>query len=177
MLQFQKLGGQVDIIRDYLQNSSIEFCDLSLGVKFMWQDEYLIEYAIYNDTLILKESCKSHKNAFYFPMGKDIDGALLQIENYCKTNNIPLLFGYIDNAGKEFLNNRYFDLEVYSDRDWCDYIYNAQEFKAFVGKKYSGQRNHINKFKKLYPSFVFRKIEEKDIAPVIKFLHLYKRQK
>ena len=70
MLQFTKLEKNVKIIEPYIKQSEISFCDISLGVRFMWGDEFIIEYAIYNDTLIMKEDSPDYKNSFYYPMGR-----------------------------------------------------------------------------------------------------------
>ena len=55
MLEFKKLGKDVSKIKRYIERSPISFCDISLGVKFGWAEEFVVEYAVYNDTLILKE--------------------------------------------------------------------------------------------------------------------------
>ena len=176
MLNFKPLKGQVEIIKEYINSSDIEFCDISIGAKYMWRDVYFIDYAFCGETLILKESCESYQNAFYFPFGKEIDKALCEIEEYCIANSIPLLFCCIDNEKAKFLKNRYFNAEVESSLDWNDYIYNAQEFKNFKGKKYNGQRNHINKFKKLYPDYKFKVIEQQDLPRIFEFLQEFEKQ-
>ncbi len=88
MLKFKKLGdnlNEINALRGYTDRSKVSFCDISVGVKYMWRDDFVIDYAIYNDTLIMRESCPDYKNAFYYPIGKDEQGALNEIENYCRT--------------------------------------------------------------------------------------------
>ena len=41
------------------------------------------------------------------------------------------------------------------DRDWCDYLYSIKDLCALAGKKYHGQKNHLNKFRKTYPDARF----------------------
>ena len=83
MLEFKRLE-EVNLIKEYIKQSQIQFCDISLGVRYMWGDDFMVDYAIFDDTLILKESCIDYQNAFYYPMGKNIDGAIEQIEEYMK---------------------------------------------------------------------------------------------
>ena len=170
MIQFKKLGEDVNIIKDFLEQSESAFCDISIGIKYMWRDEYVIDYAILDDTLIMKESSNDYKDVFYYPMGKNVDLALIEIEKYCKINNIPLVFGCVQNDVALKLNNRYNKVEIISDRDWDDYIYDAEKFKTYSGKKYSGQRNHVNKFKKLYPDYKVCVLQKQDYQKIEKFL-------
>ena len=177
MLEFKTLGKKVNIIKPYLERSTISFCDISLGIKYAWRDEFKLEYAIFNDTLILKESGHGRKDAFYYPIGKDENGALSEIEQYCLKNFKPLSFCYIDDAKAKELSARYYLTTDRCERDWCDYIYLADAFKSYSGKKLSGQRNHVNKFKKNYPNYKFRKIEREDLDAVKDFLDEYARER
>ena len=173
MLQFTPLGKNVNLIKEYVRKSEISFCDISLGVKFMWRDDFIIDYAVINDTLILKESSQDYADAFYYPMGSDIDGALKEIEKYCIKNHKPLLFCCIDNLKAAALASRYNKVNVKNDRDWSDYIYDAEKFKTYSGKKFSGQRNHVNKFKRLYPDYKFKVIDQNDFSRIKEFLLEY----
>lgn len=170
MMQFKRLDKDVNIIEKYLKQSEISFCDLSLGVRFMWGDEFVVDYCIVNDTLICKETCPDYKDAFYYPIGKDVDGALSLIEEYTQKQNIPLKFCCIDNRIAGHLSKRYQSVEISNDRDWSDYIYDAEKFKTYSGKKFSGQRNHVNKFKRLYPDYKFKTIEQSDFVRIKEFL-------
>lgn len=176
MLQFKSLEEDLLLVKDYFALSPVKFCDVTIGVRYIWGEDFKVEYAIYNDTLILKESCPDYKNAFYFPMGKDPLGSLEKIEDYALENAIPLRFCCIDNATTVFLTNRYNDVEIYNDRAWSDYIYDAEKFKTFSGKKYSGQRNHINKFKKTYPQYQFKIIEKSDVKDLLAFIVEYEKE-
>ncbi|MCQ2387304.1 MAG: GNAT family N-acetyltransferase [Clostridia bacterium] len=173
MLEFFKIEKDTLKFAEWFNKSEIQFCDLSVGTKFLWRAGFSCDYAFFNDTLIIKESCSDYKDAFYFPIGKDVDGALKEIENYVKEKNGELKFCCIDNVHAVNLSERYFKTKVYNDRNWSDYIYDANSFKSFVGKKYSGQRNHINKFKKLYPDAKVRDIEFCDVEKIKNFLCEY----
>ncbi len=174
-MQFTRLDeNNIEQIKEFLGRSDISFCDISLGAKFMWRNEYVIDFCVINDTLVMKETCSEYENVFYYPMGADVDGALNQIESYCRERFIDLEFCCIDDIHAERLKKRYYDCEAYHDRDWDDYIYTAEQFKTYSGKKLSGQRNHVNKFKKLYPDYSFKVVEEADIPLIESFLEQYK---
>ena len=175
MLKFIPLGKNVLDIKEYVPKSKISFCDISLGVKYMWRDDFKIEYAIYNDTLIMKESCRDYQNAFYYPIGSDVDGALKQIEDYCLQKGKSLKFCCIDNETAVQLSSRYERVKITNDRDWSDYIYDAEKFRTYSGKKLSGQRNHVNKFKKLYPNYTFCEYSVDKLPAVKQFLSDFER--
>ncbi len=175
MLEFIRLKENVIDISDFMEKSEIEFCDYSIGAKYIWRDEFIIEYAIYNDTLIMKESCEDYSTGFYYPIGKDVCGALDKIEEYCMKEGCPLVFCCIDNAKASELLERYPFAKVMNERDWSDYIYDAEKFKTYSGKKLSGQRNHVNKFKKLYPDYRFSVVNEQDFKDIEIFLEEYER--
>ena len=52
-------------------------------------------------------------------------------------------------ASRLFL--RYPVVRLINERPWKDYIYRRKDLAEFAGRHYSGQRNHINKFRKLFP--------------------------
>lgn len=174
-MQFIPLGKNIEILKEYLPYSKVEFCDLSIGVKYMWSEEYKIEYAVFDSTLILKEQGPDYADVFYYPMGKNVLGAIEEIEKHCKENFLDLTFCCIDDNLAERLSSRYHNASVYHEREWDDYIYTAEQFKTYAGKKLSGKRNHVNKFKKTYPNYKTKIIERVDIPKVLEFLDEYKR--
>lgn len=174
MLKFTEITkDNVIDLKKYFDQTEIEFCDISVGTRFLWRKEFKASFAIFNDTLVMTESSKENGAVFYYPIGKDVKGALSEIENYCQKNFIPLVFCYIDNAHVEEFIKRYHEVEIYNDRNWSDYIYLAENFRAYKGKKFSGQRNHVNKFKKTYTDYEFRKIVPEDNAKILEFFEKY----
>ena len=174
-MQFTRLTEEnINLIKDYFELSTISFCDISLGEKYMWRDEYVIDFAFHNQTLIMKESCSEYKDVFYYPIGRDIEGSLIAIEEYCHENDLQLEFCCIDDKTACILKDRYFDTEIFFEREWNDYIYTAEQFKTYAGKRLSGQRNHVNKFKKTYPNYSFKQVEQNDLPALHEFLERYK---
>lgn len=160
-------------LNKYFNQTKIEFCDISVGTRFLWGHEFKAEFAIFNDTLILKETSNVSGTVFYYPIGADVNSALSKIEEYAEKTKTPLVFCYIDNAHVDFFKDRYGLVEIFSDRDWCDYIYLAEDFRGYKGKKLSGQRNHVNKFRKTYPTAEFRRISTNDTGAIMEFFSKY----
>ena len=176
MITLTKLGRNIDPIRPFIKRYGGIFNDLTLGTRFMWGDEFGIEYAIYKDTLIMRETFSKH-TSFYYPLGENVDAALAEIEEYCKaTGEGSIAFGCLTEKQVAELLKRYAGAETKSYRDWCDYIYPAEQFFAYAGKKLSGQRNHVNKFKRLYNDYKVRLITENDISEIKEFLKEYEKE-
>ncbi len=175
MLNFKRLiKDDLEKITPYLYLYPADFNDLSFGSKYVWGEDFVIDYAVIDGFFIMKETSYSYKNAFYYPIRlndtADIDIAFNEIEEYVKQNNIELKFCYIDTALKKELENRYpFNVASFN-RDWCDYIYPKENFISYSGNKLSKQRNHVNKFKKTYPNYKFNILTELDLPRVKEFL-------
>lgn len=163
-------------IKDYILQSKSGFADFSLGFLYMWRASYKFYYTVRNETLILGGGYDDENFAYFYPIGKDIAGALDFIEEDAK-NRKGLRFMCLDDATAAALCNRFENAAVTSDRRWSDYIYNAEDLKTFRGKKYAGQRNHINKFLKTFGAYECKEIEESDIPAVLAFLKEFSRSR
>lgn len=153
MINFLRIDEHLVKLKEYFKKSTISFCDICVGTRYLWRKKFVAYFAEYKNTLILKETANGYSNAFYYPIGENVQEALEQIEAFCVENNLPLLFCCIDNDTALKLAERYLDVEIYNDRAWSDYIYSTEELITLRGKKFSGQRNHINKFKSVYSDY------------------------
>ena len=174
MLNFKKLElGDMPLIKSFLVREGSQNCDLSSGCLFMWRDMYNYHYATVNGTLIIA-AYFDDSWYFSFPMGEDISGALKELEKHCFENGIPLVFYTLDEKQLSAVRNRYPAYITVSDRDWSDYIYDYESFKSLTGKKYSAQRNHINKFLRLYQDYSYKEVEKEDIPEILAFIRNFR---
>ena len=174
MLEFKKLTlDDIEKTRDYFLFSMNKTCDNSVGGTFMWRDYFKAEYTEYNNTLILKVNIKYHggMTAFTLPLGKDVNGSILEIEKYCTEMKIPLVFCTVTKEEIQLIKKifRYRNVMLYQETNWSDYLYNASDLVTLAGRKYSGQRNHINRFLKTYAKFSFEIITNENLPEVRMF--------
>ena len=176
MLKFKVLTKKVlQTVQNYTKNVTYPFCDYSVGVLFTWYIGFNAKYAIYNDTLIIRAGKKTPR--FLIPIGKDVFGAIKEIENYCIKNNFALKFIAVSEEMLEKLKELYSsDIKSRFNRDYSDYIYDFNEMLTFQGKKFSGQRNHINSFKKQYQNYTVENLLNVPKKEVLRFLKEYKTQ-
>lgn len=169
MIKFEKLNNLKTLL-PFKLTAKMRLCDETIGTRYLWGQYSKTEYAIFNETLILKETFNNGQVLFRFPMGKDITGALSEIENYTIENYLPLKFMSISDEYVDFFKERYSQIESVFNRDYSDYIYNVQNFLGYKGKALSGQRNHLNKFKKLYPNACVEVITKSNLNTAKNFL-------
>lgn len=166
-----------DVIRlaEYFKRCKLHISDYSAAFKIMWQDYYTVYFAEVEGCLIFQEYFQG-RVYFHYPMALDDesaeDRALDRIEEYCRENNIRLHYTSIPREKLGKFADRYgADLHINNKRCWRDYFYRAQDFVTYAGKKYSGQRNHVNKFKKLYPKYEYCVLTSADKDEICAFLH------
>lgn len=177
MLKFKKFNENFSgVIRKYVSNSEYKACDISLGVLIMWNEQYSYEFAEFKGSLIVKLKYRGEP-WFLPPVGGDFVSAVKEIESYCVENEKKVRFTCVDDEFSDFFKLRYGDLaDITFNRDYSDYLYDINDIRLFAGKKYGGQRNHINKFKKLYPDHEFTPLKKSDLTEVKRFLKEYKRE-
>ena len=171
---FKKLElDDAHIIRPFLEKRDSRLSDFSLGGIFMWRDYLHTEYAIEDGVLFLKAVYPKEEPSFCLPFGGDEDENIRKIFGYCKENDLRPFFFAVSSDELKILEEKYDVLQIVSDRDSFDYYYKADDLKNFSGKKFHGQKNHINKFKKENPDYSFEEITKDNIGQVKEFFEMY----
>ncbi len=159
-------------LRKYYKNCTYRLCEYSVGVKLMWRQHFSPDFAEAENCLIVRNA--SHGDVYFdWPVplhpGGSVEPALDLIDAYCVEHGIAPSFCLVPEEDMPILTSRYSGLQIRCTRTWQDYLYHAEDLAAFAGRKYSGQRNHINKFKKLYPDAHFRPITPDDREELERF--------
>ena len=172
MLTFQPVTKRsLPRLRRYYKNCTYQLCEYSAGVKLMWRKELHTYYAEVAGCLV-SYSVINGKICFDFPFpgeNGDVEAALCAIEQYCVEKELPLTISVVPESFVAKLALRYPRFHMSNYRAWGDYIYRKEDLCEFSGRRYSGQRNHINQFKKRYPQAVFLPLGEEDIAHIEEF--------
>lgn len=176
MLEFKPISEQyAPLLRRYYSQCTYRLCEYSLGVKLMWRDHWRPEFAESHGCLVILNHSAHYGIMFDFPIPLpdegDVDAALDDVDAWCVEKGVPPSFGVVPEEERERLMKRYPYTTVDSDRLWQDYFYTAESLSTFAGRRYSGQRNHINKFRKLYPAAVYRELTPADHYAVEDFWH------
>ncbi len=177
MLEFEPFSLESLIrIQPYLNRGTQLCSDLTAGSLLMWQEGTDMRFCVRNDTFTVRQDV-GEQPAFSWPIGTDPDGMIDELIAYTRDNSLPLRFFAIDENLLETIgkDGRLQPFARAFDRRWSDYLYSFEEAGKFTGKKYSGQRNHINRFRKLYGEPEIRFLRQEDRPALDRMVSLYER--
>jgi hypothetical protein len=158
------------IVAPFFNARADRFCDRTVGVNYMWRVPFDGAYAITNGCLILKVSYGVKGVHFTYPIGQNPEAAMDVLEDYCHEIGLPLQFASVSEPEIEELKARYPQITVSANRDFFDYLYHYEDLATFAGRRYSAQRNHINRFVKQWPNWEYRPPTREDIPAAQAFL-------
>jgi len=178
MLDFQPLMLEdLPRLRKYFTINPGRLCDSTPGSTFIWRDLYRVEYAEYNGSLYFKVTTPDAEVTFPLPLGEDRQEHYCTLSAHCCEAGVPISFYPVPREELDELQAFFPNTAAISNRDSADYLYRAEDLKYFKGKKLSGQRNHVNKFRKSYDGiWEFKAITAADIPAVSDFLDDYARR-
>ena len=167
MLNFTPVTAEaMTLLRPYYETCPYRLCEYSAGVKYMWRDHLHSEYAIADGCLIIRNRLDG-VTQFDYPIpgpGGDVDAALTTLEDDCRQRGVRPIFSVVPESEAGKLALRWPRVTITNERVWKDYLYHAEDLARFAGRRYSGQRNHINKFNKEHPGAEFIPLTAEDSA-------------
>lgn len=170
MLEFEPLTlADLAKLSPYIIQSRSRSCDDTIADVFMWRDYFKKSYAIAHDSLIIKMNYFNTENAYMMPLGGDTTAALEAIREDCLANGTVPTFVAVTESSIPAIEAVFGEVERETNRDWSDYIYDADAFIAQKGKKFSSQRNHVNRFIRSYPGYVFEEIRAEHLDDIRAF--------
>ncbi|MBQ4613187.1 MAG: DUF2156 domain-containing protein [Clostridia bacterium] len=155
----------------YFHARKDRFCDRTVGVNYMWRTPFNCAYAITDGCLLLQVSYSDKGIYFTYPIGGDEAAALSALEQYCTQTGLPLQFATVSDEELAALRERYTTVHATSNRDYFDYLYHYADLATFAGRRYSAQRNHINRFVKQWPNWAYHPLMREDVPKIKAFLH------
>ena len=175
-LSFRRLKlSDLEELRPFFFANKRRICDSTIGNTFMWRDLITTEFAIEDDVLYLRAELMPGRHIFAPPRSTHSPAECFidRLLEHCHENGEILRFFPASGVFHEELKSRFPELHEWSDAAWSDYLYNAEDLVTLAGRRFSGQRNHINKFKRLYENWRFEKITAENLPPVREFLVRY----
>ncbi len=176
MLQYKPVGPEdIDRLRAYYAPCGYGLCEYAVGTKLMWTDTLHPTWAEAAGCLIIRNTIDG-QIAYDYPVPGpegDEDAALSIIENECVETGVTPVISVVPQEKAELLLSRYPYARVSNIRTWRDYVYNTEDLQAFAGRRYSGQRNHIKKFRAACPDAEFRPLTAETAPAVERFWRDY----
>ena len=165
-----------EIIQSYYRQEKSRNCEFTFANNYLWAPHYEIRYAIIDGMLVFLSDEATFSVSF--PLGKG---------NAKET--IELLLSYFEEKGRTFKMHlvspeqfarleKWFPgkFQIAYNRDAADYVYESEKLITLSGKKLHGKRNHINKFKELYPDWTYEPITKENTAECIEMAQNWRVQ-
>ena len=179
MLEFKPISKRdAARLRRYYENCDYGLCEYSVGTRLMWRKALNTHWAEAAGCLITR-SGRNGKYTFDYPVAGsegDIDAALDAIEEWCTVSGVPLHYAIVPQSRICNLLSRYPYVCVSDNRTWRDYIYYREDLQLFAGRRYSGQRNHIRKFRTQWPQAFVRRLTAEDEPAIERFWQDYEAE-
>ena len=142
--------------------------EYAFSTLYMWREMCKPQYAIMQDSLIVRKQEKEKGQYFMAPIGYVEEKLTFIIDELSRikksSSSMPYLFRDIE---EDFLNKLiciYGDRVTYTeDENNFDYIYDVSELIELSGKKFHSKKNHFNNFIKSYDYYI-KDISDEDTA-------------
>lgn len=150
-------AADADTLRSFTLESKCMNCDINVTNLCSWQFLYHTEYAVIDGFLLLRFLLDGQVT-YMKPLGKgDLQRMLALLQEDARKMGEPLRVACVCPCAQALMEESMPGSFTYeSDPSKADYIYLREKLATLSGKKLQPKRNHINKFKRLYPNYVYR---------------------
>ena len=181
MIKFKDLStSDRALIQRFTLYGERQNCDLSFSNLISWRFLYNTQFAVINDYLVFRFHTGRHL-AYMMPIPKPqvmedgsyrvkpCDECSVKVIRTIRDDSIamghPFLMLGVCNYMVDLIEQSFPDtFTIEPNRNFADYIYTRDKLINLSGKKLQSKRNHINKFKSLYPQYTYRPLTE-DLIP------------
>ncbi len=136
----------------------------------MWRTYFRLSFREEGDTLLVRLCYDGEHEGYLYPRGADPEGAVRRLGEAAKNNSQPLRFVCLSDTERDTVLSLLPEAEVTSDRGEADYLYRTEELAKLAGRRFGGQRNHVNRFDRLYPDHTLTLLTEADVPELLLFL-------
>jgi uncharacterized protein len=177
MLKFKPLTLEDKALFDkYLKPYKFLTSEYSFTNLFIWRKGCNIQYAIYQDVLIIKKTDFQGNTHFMEPIGykkENLEALVKFLLTVKDEENLDFLFKDLEKPFvQDFLEVFPQGFLIEEDRDNFDYIYESSKLISLSGKKLHGKKNHYNNFIK-NNDFTFSPIKPDVIEECIQTARLW----
>lgn len=150
-------------INHYLSYAETRSCEMTFANTYLWSRHYDVGFAILEDMLVFGRT--SGEESFTVPVGPgSLKQALDALMAYFEEKNRPFQLHNVTKEDFARLETLYPGMFTISyERDYADYVYETEKLINLSGKKYHSKKNHINKFKILYPDWSYEPVTKDNL--------------
>ena len=159
------------LLERYTMCSELQNCDLAFANIFCWRDRYHSEVAEFEEHLIIRFAIDGERKLGYmFPLGGPLTQGLIEaLRADAALQGQPLrLMGLSEEDCAQLTSLAPEAFAFDRARSLSDYIYRRSDLERLTGKHYQPKRNHINRFKTLYPDYRFEALRAEHIEECLR---------
>ena len=158
-------AADADVLRSFTMESKCMNCDMNVANIRAWQFLYHTEFAVVDGFLLLRFVTDGHVT-YMKPIGKgDLRRVLQLLAEDARSLGDTLRVACVCPCAQALMEESAPGAFVFeSQRERADYIYLREALVTLSGKKLQPKRNHISKFKRLYPNYEYRTLTA-DLVP------------
>lgn len=147
-----------------LRSTGIAGSDRAFGTVYLWEESYGTMICEYKGYVIIRFSDEQFY-AYVLPFGADNLSEFYELtKKDAQMNGKNYKIWGMTTSEIEKVEYALPDVFTFlEDRKNADYIYASSDLISLAGRKYHGKRNHVTRFYKKYPSFVYENITEDNV--------------
>lgn len=151
------------LINQYLSYADTRSCEMTFANTYLWSRHYDIGFAVVEDMLVFGNMAGD--TSFTVPVGPgELKKTVDILIAYCEEKEVPFQLHNVTREDFERLDSLYpQEFSIVYERDYADYVYETEKLAKLSGKKYHSKKNHINKFKSLYPDWSYEPITKDNV--------------
>lgn len=170
----------IEELTPYFDMVDYEACEYCFTTMFMWQHTYKTRYHIEDDfAVIFGEFDGEVFSVLPLATKENMEKAINFAMDYFAYIKSKVYLRGINKEVVEFLQKKYGDrFDYIEERDFFDYIYDAEKLRTLVGRKNRKKRNHLNYFSNEYKGrYEMRNLSEEDFSACMDLMDKWKIQK
>lgn len=150
-------------------------CDYTFGGVMLWRDFFQVQAARTDRSLIYR--ILRPDGIFCQPPADPSPELLRQIREDFRSRGEPCRFCFVPEERLPVFETAFPEgMETEEERDWADYLYEKQDLISYPGKRFRGQRNHVNQFCMQCTPWQFRKAEPEDLPSLKAFYARFREE-
>lgn len=168
-------------IKPYFSLRPTMCCESHLAYHILWSDYYKTQFYQHSDGLLWLQQVDYDPVACLLPICEEnkLCSMFTMLEDYYNnTLSQKVIMYLVDEAALNILQPVLSKYQILEDRDSFDYIYDADQLRNLVGRKYAKRKNDISFFLRNYEGrYEYRELTETNSTEILSFLNLWLEQK
>lgn len=153
--------------RDRITKAFLEMpsrsCERTFTNCYLWSRHYQVTFAEVEGCIVFRSNEEGLSYAFPAGSVENVRRAIDALAIYSREQGYTLVLYNITPEQFELLDAWYPGrFEITYERDYADYVYESEKLITLSGKKLHAKRNHINRFKEIYPNWRYEPLTKEN---------------